>query len=96
MTDNPHHHTPFLRQVADIYAANESENFSQLCFIFPNKRSATFFRHYLSENNSSGTAPNIRTITSFVSELSRTNTASKLEQIFILFDEYRKLSGDSV
>ncbi len=96
MTDNPHHHTPFLRQVADIYAANESEHFSQLCFIFPNKRSATFFRHYLSENNGSGTAPNIRTITSFVSELSRTNTASKLEQIFILFDEYRKLSGDSV
>lgn len=62
MTDNPHHHTPFLRQVADIYAANESEHFSQLCFIFPNKRSATFFRHYLSENNGSGTAPNIRYI----------------------------------
>ncbi|MDE5838702.1 MAG: PD-(D/E)XK nuclease family protein, partial [Paramuribaculum sp.] len=89
MTDNP----PFLKQVAGIFADNERESLNKICFIFPNKRSAIFFRNYLNEITGSASL-NIRTISSLISELSQRQSASRLEQLFILFDEYRKLSKD--
>ena len=34
---------PFLSQVAEVYSRNEVSSLSEYCFVFPNKRSATFF-----------------------------------------------------
>ena len=42
---------PFLKQVADHYY--RSDNISERCFIFPNRRSMVFFKKYLSENAAS-------------------------------------------
>ena len=41
---------PFLRQVAEIYASQEAGSLSDYCFVFPNKRSATVFSHFLAES----------------------------------------------
>lgn len=86
-------HAPFLKQVAQIFAENERTNLKNICFIFPNKRSATFFKHYIGQFVTDRTI-NAKTISAFISDFSKRTTAGRLEQLFILFDEYRKLAGD--
>lgn len=46
---------PFLQYVAETYAANESENLIDYCFVFPNKRSSTFFASFLAKAIGSNT-----------------------------------------
>ncbi len=83
--------TPFLSQVAHAYATRESDNLYRYCFVFPNKRSAAFFRHYLEKCVTRGTMmPAITTISEFVSDLSPLTEANRYEQLFTLYDEYRK------
>lgn len=83
---------PFLSQVARVYVENESQNLIDYCFVFPNKRSGVFFADYLSKMLSSNTVmPHIITISDFVSEFSSGIDASRLELMFILYDEYRNL-----
>jgi len=83
--------TPFLRQVAQIYAANEADKLFTYCFVFPNKRSAAFFKHYLEECiESTVILPEITTISEFVTDLSPLTEANRYEQLFTLYDEYRK------
>lgn len=41
--------TPFLKQVAVAFRDDISTDPKSLCFVFPNKRAAVFFRQYLSE-----------------------------------------------
>ncbi|MCH5319718.1 MAG: PD-(D/E)XK nuclease family protein [Paramuribaculum sp.] len=83
----------FLRQIADIYALNEADSIDDYLFIFPNKRSSTFFSHYLNEH------PQIQednvhtaTIGAFVAYLSDNTAAQRIDQLFILYNEYRKLA----
>ncbi|MCM1349381.1 MAG: PD-(D/E)XK nuclease family protein [Firmicutes bacterium] len=86
--------TPFLQQVARVYARNETENLLDYCFVFPNKRSATFFSWYL-DKELKGTVmmPAAITISDFVASLSPLVEANRYEQLFTLFCEYRKLPG---
>ncbi len=86
-------HTPFLKQVAQIFAENEKANLRNICFIFPNKRSATFFKNYIGQLVNDRIV-NAKTISAFIADFSKRATAGRLEQLFILFDEYRKLAGD--
>lgn len=92
---NHPHRKPFLQQVAEIYAAESSRLIADCCFIFPNKRSATFFRRFLGEalkgRNIHFTT---ETISSFVAEFSPLKEASRYDQIFTLFNEYRKILGN--
>lgn len=89
--------TPFLRQVADIYASREADRIHSYCFVFPNKRSAAFFRHHLEEALSAAVLmPEITTITDFVAEFSPLTEANRYEQLFTLYDEYRKQPGVDV
>lgn len=87
--------TPFLKQIAEVYVKNEKSNLNDFCFIFPNKRSLTFFNKYLNELSITLPGRNTKTITDFVSTLSRTKSAAKLEQLFILFNEYSKLTDEA-
>lgn len=87
----------FLRNVAHTYAVNETNALHDYCFVFPNKRSGTFFRNYLSEELSSEFIdPEITTISDFIGQFSNLIEASRFEQLFILYTEYRKLSSDIV
>lgn len=83
---------PFLSQVARVYVENESQDLIDYCFVFPNKRSGVFFADYMSKIITSNTVmPRIITISDFISEFSSGTDASRLELMFILYDEYRKL-----
>ena len=88
--------TPFLRQVARVYVEREAESLLDYCFVFPNKRSATFFTHYLREEigDRHVIMPEITTIAGFTSSFSRLVPATRFEQLFVLYDCYRRLSQD--
>lgn len=83
---------PFLKSVAKAYAARYSD-LSDFCFLFPNKRSGTFFLKYLQEENSRHLviAPRIKAISEFVSDLSRRAVASRLNLLFLLYESYLDL-----
>lgn len=84
--------TPFLRQVARIYAQHESESLLDYCFVFPNKRSATFFTSFLNEELTDETfAPATMTISDFVASFSDMVEANRYEQLFTLYSAYRRL-----
>lgn len=87
---------PFLKLVAKAYAIHERELLSDCCFVFPNKRSAVFFASYLDKEMSGETyiSPALETISELVSEFSTSIDASRYEQLFILYNEYAKLSDE--
>ncbi len=85
---------PFLKQVAEVYARNEQERLGEYCFVFPNKRSATFFSHYLSESiERPAMMPAVSTIADFVADFSPYVEANRYEQLFTLFNAYRDQPG---
>ena len=85
---------PFLRQVAETYVEHEGSQMIDYCFVFPNKRSARFFQHFLSEAlPPSSVYPAITNISDFVGEFSDKIEANRYEQLFTLYDEYRQLPG---
>ena len=89
---------PFLKQVAQVYLDNEREAMMDYCFVFPNKRSGTFFRHYLqllSKGKPLG-MPEIATIGDLTARLTSLVEAPRLEQLFVLYDRYRLIGGESI
>lgn len=92
---NHPHRKPFLQQVAEIYATQAPDLIADCCFIFPNKRSSKFFRKFLTialgEKEISFTT---QTINSFVAEFSPLKEATRYDQLFTLFNEYRKILKD--
>ncbi|MCM1522167.1 MAG: PD-(D/E)XK nuclease family protein [Muribaculaceae bacterium] len=87
---------PFLKQVARIYLEHEAEAMMDYCFVFPNKRSGVFFRHWLIQlaKGKPLFLPAIATVSDITSELSTLVEATRLDQLFTLYNEYRGLSGD--
>lgn len=85
--------TPFLQQIAGIYAREELDSLGNYCFVFPNKRSATFFQHYLKEALSDNVAflPKITNISEFIASQSDLQQATRYELLFTLFNEYNRL-----
>ena len=87
---------PFLRQVASAYISNEITQLPDYCFVFPNKRSGVFFQHYL-PMEAAGKAfimPEVATISDVTRRFSALTDAPRLDQLFILYNEYKELSGD--
>ena len=88
---------PFLYSVAEAYLKNEANSLGDMCFVFPNKRSVTFFNHYLSaiiKNTSLEPVlhPQTTTIVEFTESFSSGFApADRIEMIFILYDVYRKI-----
>lgn len=85
---------PFLKTIAKAYASRYSD-LSEVCFLFPNKRSGTFFQKYLKEEYHAHVAlsPEIKTISDFVADVSEKVVGSRLDMLFILYDCYRELMG---
>ncbi len=88
---------PFLKSIAKAYATRYTD-LSEMCFLFPNKRSGTFFQKYLKEEFSGHAvlSPEIKTITDFVTDLSEKVVASRLDMLFILYECYCSLMGIKV
>ncbi|MDE5880964.1 MAG: PD-(D/E)XK nuclease family protein [Muribaculaceae bacterium] len=85
---------PFLQTVAKAYAARYSD-LSEICFLFPNKRSGTFFLNYLKKeyHRHSVLAPEVKTITDLVGDLSQRVVASRIDMLFMLYQCYREHLG---
>ncbi|MGN0190383.1 MAG: PD-(D/E)XK nuclease family protein, partial [Candidatus Cryptobacteroides sp.] len=81
----------FLKQVADHYI--KEEDFSDIEFIFPNRRSSVFFRKYVCEAaQRSGKAlvmPGCTTINELFSSLSDLQPASRISLLVDLYECYR-------
>ncbi len=89
---------PFLQSIAEVYHDREKDRLIDYCFVFPNKRSGTFFRQYLSQCSHSGTPffePAVITISEFISSFSDYVEASRYDLLFTLFTEYAKLSKET-
>ena len=70
--------TPFLKQIAEIYASLPASENRDVCFIFPNKRSATFFAHFLKQCPSVPERFTTRTISEFAASFSKLRKAERL------------------
>lgn len=88
---------PFLSRIANAYYANEKTELMDYCFVFPNKRSLTFFRHYLkscAKEESTFIEPKTSTISDFISEFSDFVEASRYDILFTMYNEYRRIAAE--
>ncbi len=86
---------PFLSRIARAYYNSERHELLDYCFVFPNKRSVTFFRHYLEKCNADGRCliePKSTTISDFISEFSEFTEAPRYDILFTMYNEYRKIA----
>ena len=83
---------PFLRQVAAAFYADGTD-LQNCCFVFPNRRSGSFFKKYMLETVGSADCilPDIQTISDFIASQVDLTEAGKMEQLFLLYDAYKKL-----
>lgn len=81
---------PFLDSVARGYVEN-FDDLSEFCFVFPNKRSGTFFLRSLSRQSGQkvSIAPEVLSIADFVENLSGREVASRMDMLFRLFNIYK-------
>lgn len=85
---------PFLYNVAQTYYKNYGAKISRFTFVFPNRRAGLFFQKYLSEIAGKPLfSPSIITISDLFATMSGLQTADRIEQLFILYDIYKRISG---
>lgn len=88
--------TPFLRLVARAFVENCAAQLHDYCFIFPNRRSGTFFANELA--NATGGQPiifpEITSISQFVADFSHGVEISRIEALLLLYQEYRAITGN--
>lgn len=86
----------FLGAVASAYASRYEE-MTDVCFVFPNKRSCTFFLDALASalGPRAMLAPEVMDISEFVSRVSDREAAPRLDMLLRLYKVYCSLSGRS-
>lgn len=83
---------PFLKHIAHTFCENvDNETLENYCFVFPNRRSGSFFKKYIIEEyNDAVIIPQITTITDFINDITNSIEASRIELLFTLYQEYSK------
>jgi len=85
---------PFLQNVAQLYYKQFGASISRYTFVFPNRRAGLFFQKYLSQIAAKPIfSPQIYTISDLFQRLSGLNVADRIEQLFILYGWYKKISN---
>ncbi len=84
--------TTFLDAVADAYASRYKD-LKGFCFVFPNRRSCTFFRRKLKERHvpSGRRGPKVAAVADLMAELSGREVAGRIDMLFLLYNCYRRL-----
>ncbi len=85
---------PFLKSIAEAYL-NRNADISKVCFVFPNKRSGTFFVDHIQKimverGVRQCLLPEISTISDFVESLSGRVVNSRVDSLLLLYDVYVK------
>ncbi len=84
----------FLSRIARAFYERDGEKISEICFVFPNRRSSLFFQKYLGELTSKPIfSPSVYTIKDLVVSLSGMSEADNIYLLFRLYDNYNKISG---
>jgi CRISPR/Cas system-associated exonuclease Cas4 (RecB family) len=84
---------PFLRLVAQAFIYKDRSVLKDCCFIFPNIRAGVFFEKELKSIIGANPVmmPSITTITDFVDEITDSVEATRIEQLFFLYDAYKTI-----
>ena len=86
----------FLKQIAEHYY--NTQNISNLCFVFPNRRSMVFFRKWLSETAKNDpqsrvfTMPELLTMNDFFYKVSGAAVTDRVSLLLELYDCYKALN----
>ena len=84
---------PFLYNVAQTFYKQYGSAVSQFTFVFPNRRAGLFFQKYLSEIAKKPIfSPEIFTIADLFTQLSGLRQVDRIQQLFILYDIYKRIS----
>ncbi len=85
----------FLDSIAKAYV-DKFADLSEFTFVFPNKRSGTFFLRSLEEvlGNRTILAPEIVSISDFVQRLAGRESAPRIDLLFRLYNLYKDLPGE--
>ena len=89
----------FLKQIAEHYY--NTQNISNLCFVFPNRRSMVFFRKWLSETAKNDpqskvfTMPELLTMNDFFYKVSGSAVTDRVSLLLELYDCYKALNPKS-
>lgn len=83
----------FLRSIAKAYVNRYNDGLSDVCFVFPGKRAGSFFLNHVKEliGNNPMMLPAVTSIADFIESLSERVIDSRLDEICLLFDIYRKM-----
>lgn len=82
---------PFLKETAEKIIGRYGNNFSNICLVFPNKRTRVFFRKYFAETSKKTQwSPNMMTISLLVRKFTRLNEPDKLSLIYDLYEIFAK------
>lgn len=89
--------TSFLRSIAEAYT-NHYNDLSNFCFVFPNKRSGSFFLKHLNDliKGKVALSPKIMTISDFVAQTCKRDINNRLDLLFLLYKEYTKLIDKNI
>lgn len=89
----------FLGSIARAFAGHD-KNLSEYCFIFPNRRSGTFFLKYLTEALEGRTiiAPEVLTTGDFMARIAGITVAPRIHLLMELYLVYKEMmeSGNSI
>lgn len=87
---------PFLKSIAREYA-RRYDDLSRFIFVFPNRRSGTFFRRYLHGflGGRKMLAPEITTISDFIENYTDAVVDSRIDLIFTLFNSYLSILAEN-
>ena len=81
----------FLETVARYIFTNNKSNLSDICVIFPNRRSGVFFTEYLRKlPDKPVIGPKVTTVHDFIAGFSEKQMASRLKLISVLFEVFRE------
>lgn len=88
----------FLQQIASHFVSNHRDELYQFKFIFPNRRSGIFFRHYLKNLSTADSplfSPDILTLEELFASLSKQEITDPLLLSFELYSSYKALVAKS-
>ncbi|MCH5240430.1 MAG: PD-(D/E)XK nuclease family protein [Muribaculaceae bacterium] len=84
---------PILKTVAEAYASRYGD-LREICFLFPNKRCGVFLRKYLREAGvGKKNQPAISTVSDFMGEVAGLKEATRIQQLFVLYNSYLDILG---
>ena len=82
----------FLKYIADKIIEENGNDLSDICLLFPNRRSGLFFSFYLSTKIETPVwSPEITTINDFIKKQSALELSDDLSLIFPLYDVFKKI-----